>query len=99
MGAYLWFYWRFVTGQLGPPSTAACRRDYARANRVSIDVWPVALLTGGVGFAALIAFVRVMGRLVVLPPSEPLPIPPGMSPASTFTLLVMGSVVAGVTEE
>src|ERR687886_153453 len=62
MGAYLWIYWTYATGRLGSPSTAVWRREHARANRVSAPVWPIALLTGVVGFAALIAFVRVMGR-------------------------------------
>ena len=99
MGAYLWIYWRFVTGTFGSPLTADWRREYARANRVLSTVWPVVLLTGVVGFAALIAFVRVLARLVALPSSTPIVTPPGMSTPSMFTLLVMGSVVAGVTEE
>jgi membrane protease YdiL (CAAX protease family) len=99
MGAYLWIYWKYVTGGLGSPWTAVRRREYARANRISATVWPIALLTGLVGFAALIAFVRVMARVVILPSSAPITLPPGMSSASMFILLVMGSVVAGVTEE
>jgi membrane protease YdiL (CAAX protease family) len=99
MGAYLWIYWRFMAGTLGSPLTADWRRDYARANRVGSTVWPIAMLTGVAGFAALIAFVRVMARLVALPSSTPIVAPPGMPTPSMFTLLVMGSVVAGVTEE
>lgn len=99
MGAYLWAYWKYATGGLDSAGTAVWRRENARANRVSGTVWPVALLSGVVGFAALIALVRVMARLVTLPPSAPITTPPEMSAASMFVLLVMGSIVAGVTEE
>jgi membrane protease YdiL (CAAX protease family) len=99
MAAYLWIYWKYVTGRIGSPETAVTRRERARANRVSATVWPIALITGVVGFAALIAFVRVMARFVVLPMSAPIATPPGMSSGSMFILLVMSSVVAGVTEE
>jgi membrane protease YdiL (CAAX protease family) len=99
MSAYLWIYWKYVTGGLGSPRTAVWRREYARANRVPGTVWPIALLTGVLGFAALIAFVRALARLVILPSSAPITTPPGMSSTSMFVLLVMGSVVAGVTEE
>ena len=99
MLAYLWIYWKCVTGSVGSPTTAAWRRDSARPNAVDATIWPIALLTGTVGFAALIAFVRVMARLVILPSSAPITTPPGMPPASMFVLLLMGSAVAGVTEE
>ena len=99
MAAYLWLYWKFVTADDGSRPDGAWRRDYARANRISSATWQVALLTGVAGFAALIAFVRVMARLVILPASTPIIMPAGMSPVSMFTLLIMGSVVAGVTEE
>src|SRR3954454_7623233 len=99
MGAYLWTYWRYVTGGLGSRRTAAARRECARANRVPETVWPIALLTGVAGFAALIALVRVMARVVSLPPAAPITTPAGMSSMSMFILLVMGSVVAAVTEE
>jgi membrane protease YdiL (CAAX protease family) len=99
MLAYLWIYWKYVTGGVGAPGTAGWRREYARANSVSGSIWPIALLTGMVGFAALIAFVSVMARLVILPSSAPITTPTGMSSTSMFVLLAMGSVVAGVTEE
>ncbi len=99
MVAYLWIYWKYVTGVVGAPATAGRRRVYARANRVSRSVWPIALLTGVAGFAALIAFVRVMARVATLPSSAPITAPAGMPSASMFVLLVVGSVVAGVTEE
>jgi len=99
MGAYLWMYWKWVTGGLGSPSSAMWRRQSARANPVSGTAWPVALLAGAAGFAALIAFVRTMARLVILPSSAAISTPHGMSSASVIILLVMGSVVAGVTEE
>jgi membrane protease YdiL (CAAX protease family) len=99
MAAFLWMYWKYVTGALGSPSTAMWRRESARANPVSGIAWALALLTGAAGFAAVIAFMRVMARLVALPLSAPITTPTGMSSASLFILVVMGAVVAGVTEE
>lgn len=99
MGAYLWMYWKYTTGGIGSREMAVWRRDHARANRVPSAVWPIARLTGAMGFAAIIAFVRVMARIVTLPTSAPITKPLGMPPASMFILLVMGSVVAGLTEE
>jgi membrane protease YdiL (CAAX protease family) len=98
MGSYLWVYWKYVTGRLDG-GRAAWRREHARANPVAPTVWPIALLTGVVGFGALIASVTVMGRLVILPSSAPISQPAGMPPTTVFILLVMGSIVAGVTEE
>jgi membrane protease YdiL (CAAX protease family) len=99
MGAYLWFYWRFIDGRSGPPHSAAFRHASLRANRLSAPVWSMSLLTGLVGFAALGALLLLMARLVAMPASAPLVAPAGMPPLTAFLLLVMSSVVAGVTEE
>lgn len=99
MTAYLWIYWKYAIGAIGSRDTAAWRRECLRANRVRGDVWAMALLTGAIGFAALLSFVAVMGRLIALPASTPITTPAGMSPVTVFVLLIMGSVVAGVTEE
>ena len=99
MAAYLWIYWRLISGAIGAPDRAAWRREQLRANRVSADVWGMALLTGLAGFAALLTFVAVMARMVTVPPSAPIALPRGMPSITAFLLLVTGSVVAGVTEE
>jgi membrane protease YdiL (CAAX protease family) len=59
----------------------------------------MAIFTGLVGFAALLALVAVMARLVTLPESAPIVAPTGVPWLTVFLLLVMSSIVAGVTEE
>ena len=99
MAAYLWLYWRYISGAIGSRETTAWRREQLRANPVSSDVWANSLLSGLMGFAALLSFVSVMGRTVTVPASPPLAPPAGMPAVTMFLLVVMGSVVAGVTEE
>ena len=99
MSAYLWAYWKYIGGAWGAQDTAATRRENLRANALSADLWARSILAGLLGFAALLTFITVMARVVTLPPSAPLTAPPGMPPATAFLLLVMSSIVAGVTEE
>lgn len=99
MSGYLWIYWRYIGGSSGSRETAAWRREQLRAKPVSPDVWGIALLTGLVGFATLLTFAWVMGRLTTLPASAPIPTPPEMPTVTIVLLLVMASIVAGVTEE
>jgi membrane protease YdiL (CAAX protease family) len=56
-------------------------------------------VAGALGFGALLAFLAVTARLVHLPPSEPIRVPAEMPAVTAFLLLVMASIVAGVTEE
>jgi membrane protease YdiL (CAAX protease family) len=98
MAAYLWLYWRFIGGRIGSRETRDLRRRSLRANPVG-DAWPLATLSGLAGFAALFALVAVMSRLQTLPESAPLTTPDGMPKMTAFLLLVMASLVAGVTEE
>jgi membrane protease YdiL (CAAX protease family) len=97
---YLWFLWRYLRGEGRPRVTASARRESLRANPVSGDVWALALFAGMLGFAALMPFVIVLGRLVRLPAeSQPIVVPAHMPFVTVFLLLVMASVVAGVVEE
>ena len=57
------------------------------------------MLAGFLGFGALLALLAVMQRVVNLPDSPPAPTPAGMPFITLFLLLVMASIVAGVTEE
>ena len=99
MAAYLWIYWRYIGGAIGSPDTAAWRREHLRARRLPAEVWTMAVFAGLVGFGALLTFAALLGRLLAIPPSQPIVAPAGMPPITTFVLLVMGSLVAGVTEE
>ena len=56
-------------------------------------------MAGFLGFGALLALLAVMQRVVNLPDSPPTPTPEGMPFITLFLLLVMASIVAGVTEE
>ena len=99
MAVYLWIYWKFIGGRIGSPDTAGWRREQLRANPLPGEVWGLALLAGLAGFAALLTFVTLMGRMVSLPDSTPISVPTAMSSVTVFLLLVTGSFVAGVTEE
>jgi uncharacterized protein len=99
MAAYLWTYWRFVGGRLGSDEGATWRREQLRANPVGGDVWPIALVTGVVGFAALLVFVTVMARVVPMASPAAIVAPAGMPRGTIVIMLVMASLVAGVTEE
>ncbi len=96
---YLWAYWRFIGGHWGAPGSAAKRRLNLRANPLPWRVWVVSLGAGLLGFAALVASLAFVARLVQLPAASPIVTPPGMPFVTAFTLIVMGSIVAGVTEE
>jgi membrane protease YdiL (CAAX protease family) len=96
---YLWAYWQFIGGRWGAPSTAATRRARLRANPVAPEAWLIAIIAGLVGFGGLIALLSLMARLMVMPGSTPIQQPADMPAATAFALVVMSSVVAGVTEE
>ena len=99
MAMYLWAYWKFIGGGWGPRDSAPARREYLRANPLTGDVWVMSIVAGLIGFGALLAFLTVMARLIELPASAAITAPEGMPRATMFVLLVMASIVAGVTEE
>jgi membrane protease YdiL (CAAX protease family) len=96
---YLWAYWQFIGGRWGPAASAATRRQNLRANKLSARVWGASLAAGFIGFGALVALLVFAARLVQLPASSPIVTPPGMPLVTALSLLVMASIVAGVTEE
>jgi CAAX protease family protein len=98
MAVYLFCYWKYIGGMWASKRTATVRRANLRANALSADLWGASLAAGMLGFAAIVALLILMGRLVSLPASA-LTTPPGMPSVTAFVLLVMSSVVAGVTEE
>lgn len=97
---YLWLLWRYLNGEGWPSSSSAARRSSLRANAVPADAWGIALMAGMIGMAALLPLASLLGRLVALPvEAQPITPPADMPFITTFTLLVMGSIVAGVVEE
>jgi membrane protease YdiL (CAAX protease family) len=99
MVLYLWAYWRFISGGWSAPADAARRRANLRANRLPAGMWAPSLAAGTLGFSALLALLALAARLVRLPSSAAITIPPDMPLTTTFLLLAMQSIVAGVTEE
>jgi membrane protease YdiL (CAAX protease family) len=95
---YLWAYWKFISGDWGADGSAE-RRKNLRANRLSADMWVKALAAGTLGFGALVAVIVLAARLVRLPEGSPITTPEGMPVLTVVLLLVMASVVAGVSEE
>jgi membrane protease YdiL (CAAX protease family) len=96
---YLWAYWRFVGGSWGSPDSRADRRAKLRANALPPRIWCASLAAGLLGFAALVALLVVAARLVRLPSGPPITTPLEMPIATALSLLVMQSIVAGVSEE
>jgi membrane protease YdiL (CAAX protease family) len=96
---YLWMYWRFISGAWGPAAGALRRRQYLRAKGLSLALWIRAMGAGVLGFAALVALLVVAARLVPLPASSTISTPAGMPAYTTFLLIAMSSLVAGVSEE
>jgi membrane protease YdiL (CAAX protease family) len=97
---YLWVFWRYLRGEGWPRSTAEARRASLRANPLSADVWGMSIFAGILGFAALVPLIGLMSRLVRMPAeAQSINVPPGMPFLTVFVLLVMASIVAGVTEE
>jgi uncharacterized protein len=96
---YLWAYWRFIGGRWGAAASAATRRQNLRANTLSLRTWGAALAAGLIGFGSLVALLVFAARLVLFPDSSPLVTPSGMPIVTALSLIVMASIVAGVTEE
>src|SRR5262245_17689341 len=83
----LWAYWRFL------------KPRGLRVRPLSGEVWGLSIVAGMIGLGALVAFQSVLARIVYLPPEQELPDVSRMPGITLFLLCVMGSIVAGVTEE
>jgi membrane protease YdiL (CAAX protease family) len=99
MAAYLWLYWKAIGGAIGSKETAAQRRELLRANPVPAPAWALALVSGLLGYGALLTLVAIMARLMTMPESAPITMPAAMPALTSVLLLVMAAIVAGVTEE
>lgn len=95
---YLWFYWRFISGQSRPGSTATMRKNHCRANSLTGEVWGAAILAGIAGLVFIVVFQSFLARLVAWPRqsfSEYSQVPL----LSLFLFALMSAIVAGVSEE
>jgi membrane protease YdiL (CAAX protease family) len=100
MALFLYVYLRYLNGSWWPRRTSQARRVNLRANPLSADLWASSLFAGFIGLAALVPLSTIMGRLFALPSdAQQATIPAAMPPLTVFLLLVMSSLVAGVTEE
>jgi hypothetical protein len=63
MAIYLRLYWHYIGGRIGSLGTATMRRANLRANPLRTGVWTITIVTGLIGFAAVMAFVTLMARL------------------------------------
>jgi membrane protease YdiL (CAAX protease family) len=99
MGLYLWAYWRLISGKWGTSTAAAKRRANLRAKPLPAPVWGASLAAGLLGFGALLSLLSVAARIVRLPSGSAMTTPSEMPVVTVFLLLIMQSVVAGVSEE
>ena len=95
--AYLWVVFQFFNGRWGAKSTAIARRESMRARRLGRREWVAAL---GAALPVMLFFITVtmISYRLVAVPSEAL-LMPDMAWWSTYTALLMISIVAGVSEE
>jgi membrane protease YdiL (CAAX protease family) len=95
--AYLWVAFQFFNGRWGAKSTAIARGESMRARRLGRKEWGPAL---GAVFPVMLFFITVtmISYRLVTVPSEELPMPE-MPWWSTYSALLMISIVAGVSEE
>lgn len=98
MAIFLVVYWRFLKGSGWPRATAAARREALRAEPIPMLVWRWSLVAGGLGLAASIALFVLSHRLIRWPELPRV----DLSHVPTVTLLpslLMGAIVAGISEE
>lgn len=98
MAIYLWYFWRYLSGDGPPDSTRDLRRRSLRANPVSGRVWVRALFAGSLGVVALVLALRLVNRIVVLPQQQ-LPDLSKVPALTMWSLLLAAAPVAAFIEE
>lgn len=98
MAAYLWLYWKYLSGRGWPQSTAAGRQRDLRARSLSSMTWRWALIAGGSFMVAAVPLALILGRFVPTTRTPP-DFLQRLPPLTLFSFLLMSSVVAGVVEE
>ncbi|MFT5233624.1 MAG: membrane protease YdiL (CAAX protease family) [Candidatus Krumholzibacteriia bacterium] len=94
---YLWVVFQFFNGRWGSQNTSLMRRNSMRARWLSAKEWPPALLGSLSVVVFIIAATLLMYRLIEIPADET--VLPELPWWTLGTILVMISVVAGVSEE
>jgi len=95
MALYLWFFWRYLDGAGPPRPTATARAESLRANRVTARVWAWSLAAGGLGIVTLVIALRLLNRVVHLPPQQ-LPDLSHVPRTTVFALLLTAAPIAGM---
>jgi len=98
MALLLWLMWQYLNGKWWPQSTSEARWRNLRARGLSGEVFAWALLAGLLSIAALTGFWIVLFQLAKVP-GNTLPDFSKYPQLSVALMLVMASVVGGVTEE
>lgn len=94
---YLWLVFRYFNGHWAPSSTSARRREALRARRLTGEQWLVALAAAGAVLVFIVAFAMLNYRLIDVPEDGG---DLSMYPWWTvYSILLMVSIVAGVSEE
>ena len=97
--AWLWLYWRHLSGYGPPRATAAVRRERLQIRPLAAHIWSWALLATTSGFAALIAFSLAASRVAPILRRADVSDLDRYPLALVLTGLFMTAVVAAVTEE
>ena len=98
MALLLWLMWEYLDGQWWPASTSGARHRHLRATPVSRQVWAWALVAGVLSIVALAGFWILLFQLVRTPGNAP-PDFSGYPLLTVALVLVMSSLVGGLTEE
>lgn len=98
MAVVLWLVWQYLGGRWWPRRKSAARRRLLRAEPVSREVFAWALVAGVPAFVALAGLWIVMFQLVKMP-GNALPDLSKYPLVTTAAMVVMGSLVAPLSEE
>jgi membrane protease YdiL (CAAX protease family) len=63
MLAYLWFFWRYLGGRIGPLASRSWRRANLQANSIVPSLWLWALIAGGLAMVSIGEMEQISGRL------------------------------------
>jgi membrane protease YdiL (CAAX protease family) len=101
MAGVLWVYWKYFSGNWWPESTAQARRNCFRATRLSNSVWTWSLIAAMLGVIVMQSSFVVTFRIVEFPVEawasgyDFSAAPPWLA----WAIILMASLVAGITEE